>query len=179
MLLGITGTNGAGKGTVVEYLVERKGFAHFSVREFLIAEIQKRGLPIDRTNMRLVADELRATHRPSYIIEELYKQALQKGGDAIIESIRARGEAEFLKKNGVLLVTVDADRAIRYERIVTRASETDKVDYDTWVEQEEAEWHNTAAHEMDIPGVIAMADIHIENNGSLEELHAQIEQALA
>lgn len=34
-IIGITGTLGAGKGTIVEYLKDKKGFAHFSVREFL------------------------------------------------------------------------------------------------------------------------------------------------
>jgi dephospho-CoA kinase len=35
-IIGITGTIGAGKGTVVEYLVGQKGFDHYSVRSFLI-----------------------------------------------------------------------------------------------------------------------------------------------
>jgi len=40
MILGITGTFGAGKGTIVEYL-KTKGFSHYSVSEdFLIPEIK-------------------------------------------------------------------------------------------------------------------------------------------
>ena len=35
MIIGITGTLGAGKGTVVDFLKE-KGFRHFSVRDYLI-----------------------------------------------------------------------------------------------------------------------------------------------
>ena len=46
-IIGITGTLAAGKGTVVEYLVERKWFAHYSVRGFLTEEIKKRNLPLD------------------------------------------------------------------------------------------------------------------------------------
>lgn len=42
LIIGITGTIGAGKGTVSDYLVNKKGFKHFSVREFLIKEINKR-----------------------------------------------------------------------------------------------------------------------------------------
>ena len=40
IVIGITGTIGAGKGTIVEYLVEKKGFLHFSVREFLLKKIR-------------------------------------------------------------------------------------------------------------------------------------------
>ena len=59
MIIGITGTLGAGKGTIVECLLE-KGFKHYSVREFLVEEICKRGLEVNRNSMVLVANELRA-----------------------------------------------------------------------------------------------------------------------
>ena len=36
--IGITGTLGAGKGTIVEYLQKEKGFSHYSVRAFLTDE---------------------------------------------------------------------------------------------------------------------------------------------
>jgi dephospho-CoA kinase len=32
MIIGITGTDGAGKGAVVDYLVAQKGFTHYSGR---------------------------------------------------------------------------------------------------------------------------------------------------
>ena len=32
IIIGITGTLGAGKGTIVDYLVKQKGFVHYSVR---------------------------------------------------------------------------------------------------------------------------------------------------
>ncbi len=58
MIIGITGTSGAGKGTVVDYLL-KKGFKHYSVRDFLTEEILKRGLEPNRDNMIFVANELR------------------------------------------------------------------------------------------------------------------------
>ncbi|MDR0438308.1 MAG: AAA family ATPase, partial [Bacteroidales bacterium] len=51
MIIGITGTIGAGKGTIVDYLVSQKGFLHFSVRDFLSEEIERRGLPVNRDTM--------------------------------------------------------------------------------------------------------------------------------
>ena len=42
IIIGITGTLGAGKGTIVEYLVGKKGFKHYSVRE-LLSEIIRAG----------------------------------------------------------------------------------------------------------------------------------------
>ena len=179
MIIGVTGTNGAGKGTVVDYLVQQKGFRHYSAREFITEEIRNRGLVVDRSSMRLVANDLREKHRPSYIIETLCMGAIAGGGDAVIESVRAIKEAEFLKEHGALLFSVDADRHVRYERTTQRGSHTDHVDFDTWVMQEEREWHNEAAHDMNVPGVMKMADVALRNDGTPEELHAQIDSALA
>ena len=42
IIIGITGTLGAGKGTIVDYLVKERGFVHYSVRAFITEEIEKR-----------------------------------------------------------------------------------------------------------------------------------------
>lgn len=177
MIIGITGTNGAGKGTVVEYLTKEKGFAHFSVRAFLIEEIKRRGLEIDRPAMRQVANEMRKEHGPSYVVEQLMKQALETPGNAVVESIRALGEGEFLKRQGAIIWAIDADREIRYKRILTRWSETDKIDYETFCMHEDREARGTEPWDMNVQGVMKMADHTFTNNGTPEELFAQIDEA--
>jgi len=178
MIIGITGTNGAGKGTVVEYLVKSRGFAHFSGRDFITEEIKRRGLEVNRDNTNLVANDLRKTHHPAYIAEELYERVLATGGNVIIESIRATGEAEFLKSKGALIWAVDADRKVRYERSVLRGSELDKISFEKFCEQEDREMEQKEKFDMNIKGVIAMADKVFTNDGTQEELFAQIEKVL-
>jgi hypothetical protein len=58
------------------------------VRAFLIQEIEKRGMPVNRDSMVIVANDLRATYGASYIAEQLYEQAKIHGDNAIAESIR-------------------------------------------------------------------------------------------
>jgi dephospho-CoA kinase len=180
MIIGVTGTNGAGKGTVVDYLARSKGFHHYSVREQLIREIERRGMPVDRSSMRLVGNDLREKNGPEYFDRLFIEDAARNGReDFLIESIRNVASAKWLKEQGAVLFAVDADRRIRYERIVLRGSQTDKVDFDTWVREEEREWHMTAAHDMNVPGVMELADFTFHNDGTLEELHAQVDAALA
>ncbi len=175
MILGITGTLGAGKGTVASYLVEQKGYTHYSVREFLREEIQKRDIPLTRDSMVLLANELRSTHSPSYIIEALLEQAKERGGNAVIESIRAVGEAHALKSVGALLLSVDATPEVRYQRILARKSETDDVSFETFLSEEKREMDSSDPTKQNIRAVMEMADIRIENNGTREDLFSQIE----
>lgn len=179
MIVGITGTNGSGKGEVVNYLVREKGFAHYSVRSFLTKELERQGRGDDRSELRLLANELRATKDPAYIIRTLYEQAVVDGvKNAVIESVRNVGEAEFLKSNGTKLLAVDADQKIRFDRVQERRSATDKVDFPTFVEHEEREMHPEGPHDMDVRGVMALADATITNEGTLEELHSTVEKSL-
>ncbi|MBY0472811.1 AAA family ATPase [Patescibacteria group bacterium] len=178
MIIGITGTNGAGKGTIVDYLTKQKGFAHFSVRAFLIEEIKRQGLEIDRTTMRQVANEMRKEHGPSYVVAQLMKQAKESSENAVVESIRAIGEGEFLKQHGALIWAVDADREIRYNRILNRWSETDKIDFETFCMHEDREANGTEAWDMNVQGVMKMADHIFHNETTQEEMFLDVEEAL-
>ena len=178
MIIGITGTNGAGKGTVVDYLVRQKGFKHYSVRDFLNAEISRRGLEHTRGTMLVVANALRAEHGPGYICERLFADASAREGDAVIESVRAIGEAKYLVAHGALLWAVDASMPVRYERILRRMSETDRISYEKFVSDEEAEIDNKEEHKPNLRALIAMAGAVFTNDGSQEDLYRQVEEEL-
>lgn len=177
MIIGITGTNGAGKGTVVERL-KQKGFRHYSARDFIAAEAERRGLPTDRGTLGQVGDDLRKTHAPGYIARELLRMAQEGGTDAVIESLRNVGEAAYLKSQGMVIWAVDAGRALRYERAFRRGSSTDHVTFEQFVEQEEAEMRQSDPHRMNIFGVMQMADVTLMNDGTQEELYQQVDEAL-
>ena len=176
MIIGLTGTLGAGKGTVVDFF-KRKGFKHFSVREFLIEEIKKRGLLVNRDNMVLIANQLREMHSPSYIVEQIYEQAKEKAGDCVIESIRTTGEVEALKKKeNFYLIAVDADSKTRYSRILTRQSETDNISYDEFLENEKREMFSNEPDKQNLSACIKMADFVLNNDKSFDELYKQVEE---
>lgn len=178
MIIGITGTNGAGKGTVVDYLVKQKGFKHYSNSGLIIEEIKRRGIAVDRDNTRLVGNDLRKINGPAYLVETNYARAIAEGGDAVIEALRAIGEAQFLKSHGGILFAVDADRKVRYERAVGRGTALDKISFEHFCEQEDNEMNAPEVWDMNIQGVMAMADKIFTNNRAPEELFVQVEEAL-
>lgn len=178
-IIGITGTLGAGKGTIVDYLIENKGFDHYSVRQYLIEEIEKKGLLINRDSMTSVANELRAANTPYYIVGELYKQAARNGHNAVIESIRTPGEVEFLQRQGDFqLIAVDANPKIRFDRIKIRKSATDNIDFETFLSNEKREMTTADPNKQNLQKCIEMADVVIHNDGSMKELILQLEEKL-
>lgn len=179
IIIGITGTLGAGKGTIVEYLVKNRGFKHYSVRDYIGKEIKKRGKKINRDTLVEVANELRANNSPSFITDELYKIAVSKEENAVIESIRTPGEIGSLRrcKNFVLLA-VDAPVEIRYQRIILRQSETDQVSKETFIQNEKREMTSTDPNKQNLSKCILEADFLLNNSGSREALYEQLEEIL-
>jgi len=176
-IIGITGTIGAGKGTIVDYLVNNYGFKHYSVRNYLIEEAKKQNLPLNRDTYVLIANKLREIHSPSYIIDELYKEAEKNGKNAVIESIRTEGEIESLrKKEDFTLWAVDANPKIRYERIVARQSETDQISFETFLENEQREMNADDPTKQNLAACIQKADVVFMNNEDYERLFKQIEK---
>ncbi len=178
MILGLAGSFAAGKGTVVEYL-KLKGFTHFSASGFITEEIIKRGLPVNRDSMIVVANDLRKVHGPSFIIDSLYERAQQCGGNVIIESLRAVAEVKRIKELGGIVLGVDADPQVRYKRAISRNSDKDNVTFEHWLAQEKAESNTEDDTKQNIFGALALADYIVMNDSTIEALHEQVDAFLA
>ena len=179
VIIGITGTLGAGKGTIVDYLIQKKDFLHYSARGFIVEEIKRRNLEVNRDTMTNVANSLRSNNSPSFIIDELYKRAVASGKNCVIESIRTVGEITSLRSKGhFYLFAVDADSHIRFERIKTRKSSTDNVDFETFIANEKREMTSTDPNKQNLSKCIENADYVFNNNGNLQELNQQIDRVL-
>ncbi len=175
LIIGITGTLGAGKGTIVEFLVKEREFAHFPVRGFIRREIEKRGMPVNRDSMVVVANDLRAKHSPSYIVDCLFEEARLTGKNCVIESIRTPGEIESLRvKGNFYLFAVDADPHTRYMRIAERKSETDQIDFETFLANEEREMSSKDPNHQNLRKCIEMADYVFNNDQSVADLETSV-----
>lgn len=179
IVIGITGTLGAGKSTIAEYLAQKWGFAHYSFRDFTVEEVKKRRLTINRNTMVQVANELRSKFGPGYIAEELYKRAEFSGKNSVLESIRTVGEVESLRRRkNFYLFAVDAEPRMRYQRICERKSATDAVSYEKFLEDEERESKSDDPSKQNLAKCMELADYNFNNNGTHEELYSQIDKVL-
>lgn len=181
MIIGITWTLWAGKGTISDYLIEKKWFKHYSVSWYITQEVQKRWLEVNRDSMYQVWRDLKKQNWADFIVMELYKQAKQEWNNAIIESIRSPWEVDWLKElDDFMLLSVDADIKIRYDRIKLRGSSKDNVDFETFVANNERERDSdsTDPTKINLSKCIALADHQINNNWSLQKLYFQLDEIL-
>ncbi len=181
MIIGITGTIGSGKGTVVEYLKER-GFAHYSVSKLLGELVEKEGNPKTRDFLSPMATRLQKEY-PGGAVEKIYREKflVEKPADAIIESIHRQTEADFLRSVAGKIIGVDANLETRYRRTLLRnESEKDHVSFEEFKKhaQIEDDGGGDTLRDNNIRAVLNGADAVITNNGTLEELHAQIDEVL-
>lgn len=178
MLIGLTGTLGAGKGTVVEYLVQKKGFTHFAVSEgFLALEAARRGMEPDRIARHNIANEFRSKGATA-LMEAVYAEATKDGipDRLIVEPQHTKAEVEFIKEQGGIVIAVDADLPIRYERIKKRGTAKDNVTYEEFVRVQTLEMVSDDPNKNNLAASIEAADHYVLNNGTLEELHIELDE---
>ena len=175
IVIGITGTLGAGKGTLVNFLCKEMGYLHFSVRALVTEHILDRGMEVNRDSMVVVANELREQHSPSYLVEVLYERARRSGRNCVIESIRTPGEVEALRRKGhFYLFAVDARPELRYQRIRRRNSETDHITYEIFLENEAREMASEDPNKQNLQKCISMADHLFMNNKTISHLYEDL-----
>lgn len=177
MLIGLTGSFGAGKGAAVEYL-KAKGFVHYSARSYIVEKLTQAGQEINRDTMIAMGNELRKVHGPGHVLEVLIDRAQASSEDAVVESLRAVAEVHTVRNAGGYILGIDADPKIRYERAFLRGSETDHVSFEEWLAQEDIENNVEDPTKQNIRGALMLSDMVLMNDSSFEALHEGIERAL-
>ena len=178
MIIGITGSLGAGKGAIVDYL-KGKGFSHYSSSDTLKEVLVDRGLTQTRANMSALADELIERHDGGILYVSNEKAVQDTVENYILESIHRESEAAYIRKIGGVVLAVDADMKTRYERAKKRADgEKDNVTFEEFTEDVKREEEGQGEGTPNIRAVINSADYIIENNGTVEELYQQVDEFL-
>jgi len=179
MILGLSGPYAAGKGAVMAYL-EQRSFYPLSLSDVIRDELAERGESETRERMIETGTELRARHGEAVLAERLLAK-IRPDRNYVIDSIRHPAEVEALRagRTDFKLVWVDADPAIRIERIRHRGRPGDPASLARLHELEDRERGGADSAGQQLAAVKAMADFTVDNEGELDALHAEIQAVLS
>lgn len=185
-IIGLSGTNGAGKDSVGEILRDKYGYMFISVTDLLRDEARKRGIPVERETLRMISAEWRRESGLGVLIDKAVKTYIVAGGDSkysglAVSSLRNPGENDSVHKLSGNVVWVDADSKIRYERIFSRQRTTeDNKTFKQFINEEQAEMqHSGDEATLSLGAVKEKSDFVIVNEGSdFTDLENMIESVL-
>lgn len=173
-LVGLTGTNGSGKGEVAAYL-EKKGYPYFSLSDLIREELRKSEKNVTRNTLIKMGNQMREKFGADILARLIMKRVKDK---AVIDSIRNPKEVEYLRKqNSFILLAIDAPVELRYERVKKRGREESAVTLQEFIEKEEEEKTNSLKGQQ-LHNCMKMADFTIFNDSSVEDLHKKLEEVL-
>ena len=181
-ILGVGGTDGSGKDTVVKLITEDLGWQYISVSDILRDELNKRGIELSRKNLRHLSAEWRRNHGLGVLVDKAVAEFNKKHPGLVIASLRNYGEADEIHKLGGKVIWIDADPKVRYERIISRQRGTeDQVSFEEFLaeEQEQMEHYKGDPNTLNLSGVKERADIFIKNNtNDVADLKKSTQKAL-
>ena len=184
LTIGLTGPIGSGKGTVIAILKD-KGFFAVSTSDEVRKEAIRRGLTHSREDLQKVGNEMRQTYGASIFAERVADtineiRKVGQGEKVVIDGIRSPGEIKWLKKNyGVIIIGVTAEPQIRFDRITKRGRIGDPTSLSELIDREKKEGMTVKGQENQLKKCIELADIIVENDGTIDALKQKLEAILA
>lgn len=166
-IVGVSGSNGAGKDVLAELLQRHASYTNVSLSDVLREALTQDGIPHTRENLSARSKAIRDEEGDGAMTRRVLA-TIAAGQKVCITSLRTPGEVQEIQRAGGLVVWVDADPMIRYERIRSGArsrGETDNVTYDEFIAQEQQEMTPTVkGGGLHMAAVRDAADVHLENN---------------
>ena len=153
-----------------------RGFAVHSLSDVVREEAARRGLDHSRDSLIRVGVELRTEGGPGALARRVLPRLR---GRAVVDSIRNPGEVEVLRTlPRFVLLGIDAPQPLRFQRSLRRGRLGDGATFEEFARKEARENSKTEAGQQ-LLATLALADPVVDNDGTIEDLHARTCLALA
>lgn len=170
-IIGLAGTNGAGKDTLGDLRFSRHNARKVSLSDILRNVADERGLSHEREHLSAISTELSAKLGAGALsamtIHNFQETRASNEAGLSIVSIRRPDEGRTIQDAGGALIWIDAAQDIRYRRVVAgnRGRIDDLVTFEEFCAQEEREMHPRSddPFALNMAGVRDLADIHLLN----------------
>lgn len=177
MIIGLTGTNGAGKTVTADYL-KSKGFEFHSLSDEIRAEVERVGAEPTRERLIAMGNQLRAEFGPAVLAERI-RTKLRLDRNYVIDSIRNPYEVAALKRaSDFHLLHLDAPIELRYERARERGGARMPASFEEFAEQEQRETASNDPNHQQLRACQDLADERMINDTDLPSLNKKLDELM-
>ena len=176
LIIGLVGPLASGKGVVKKYLEDKYGAISYKFSNILRDILNRLYLPTSRENLQNLSTNLRATFGNDILAKVIANDAKKESRNlVVIDGVRRLADiSSLINDPNFILVAIEADLKIRYERMILRnenPGDTAKtlMDFSNDCEQEADKF---------IPETMAKANYHLDNNQDFAHLYKQIDSLL-
>jgi dephospho-CoA kinase len=177
IIIGFAGQLASGKDVCKKYLMDKHGAGSTRFSNVLRDILNRLYLPITRENMQDLSLDLRNRFGGDILSRVVIEDIKKSPQDImVIDGVRRLEDLDSLKEfSRLYLISLEVNTRVRYDRAVLRNENVGDADktYEQFLIDGERE------AEREIPTVMAAAQYHIDNNGTFEDLYAQLEKIMA
>ena len=176
IIIGIVGEIASGKGAITKYVLEKYQATEYRFSDILRDILERVHLDVVRKNLASLSLGLREYYGQDILAYALAQDIKNDNGQLIVlDGIRREADLKYLKEmDNFVLVYVEADMKLRYERLIGRNEKQD----DKMKTFEEFKNDHKLETETTIKELKNIADVTIDNNGTLEELYGQVDKII-
>jgi len=172
-VIAILGMPGAGKGVASE-AAKRLGFEVLVLGDVIRRETERRGLEPTPENVGRVMLQVRKDEGPAVVAKRLVPEIEASNSQTVIvEGIRSEDEVRELRSRyEVVTIGIYASPKTRFQRLLARGRSDDPKTWDTFYDRDNRELN------VGLCRVIALADVLLSNEGTIDELQSSFEATL-
>lgn len=180
-IIGVSGTNGAGKDTFSNYVIQRTGGMQIGLGSVLRDQLSPGIIPT-RENLAQLSARLREEYGLAVLVDfAISKFRTSDNKNLIVNGIRHPAEAKKIKEVGGLMLWIDAPISLRYQRITEndRNRIEDRVSFADFQLQEQREMTSSSELSVNLTAVRRLADLTLVNSYKIQrEFEAKIDELL-
>lgn len=176
IILGLVGLLSCGKEATKRYLAEKYNAKDCKYSTILSDILKRANIPISRENLQKISTVLRQNFGEDLLAKAIAVDASVLDSNIIvIDGVRRLEDIEYLVKlPNFFLIRIEAELELRYKRQTERGEKVDDKEktFGQFIKDHEAEADRL------IPEVMKTANYSIDNNGTLEDLHKQVDEII-
>ncbi len=176
-IIAFVGLGGSGKTTAGDYIVA-KGYPKVNFGKIIWDALDAAGLEHSEENAKKVREEVREKNGKEYLVNKIIPEIhnLINSGQhhIVVDGIYSWTEYKAMKKEfpgELIVVAIVAPKKLRHRRLINRP-----VNPYSQFEADQRDW--AEIENLEKGGPIAIADHFIINDGSLDDLHAKVNELL-